>query len=143
MTMTFDKFIAKHRRGLNAKDELIKVVYKSHEIGNIIAADIELRCSRGQLLRRFVLPINYTEETYNDFLSSLNFNYDNGLGSQYLYGIVWFKDGTWLKREEYDGAEWWKHCKCPKMKSDVAGLSDANANDNYDYDDYDDSDDSD
>ena len=42
-------------------------------------------------------------------LSFLDFEYDNGFGSQHLYGTILFKDNTWLSREEYDGSEYWKY----------------------------------
>ena len=33
--------------------------------------------------------------------------YNSGFGGQELFGNVWFDDGTWLSREEYDGSEWY------------------------------------
>ena len=53
-----------------------------------------------------------------DFLEKLNYiDYDSGYGIQELFGIIVFKDGTWLEREEYDGSEWWKHCELPTEES--------------------------
>lgn len=40
-------------------------------------------------------------------------NYDDGYGGQELHGIIVFKNGTWLERGEYDGAEWWEYKKTP------------------------------
>ncbi|RVU70031.1 hypothetical protein EJK17_09890 [Lactobacillus xujianguonis] len=36
--------------------------------------------------------------------------YDSGYGGQGLASdlIVFLKDGCWLERHEYDGAEWWE-----------------------------------
>lgn len=45
----------------------------------------------------------------------LNVKYDNGYGGQELFGTIWYADGTWSSREEYDGSEWWRHNKCPKL----------------------------
>ncbi len=59
------------------------------------------------------LPVAYTEEQYNSFIESLDFEYDDGYGGQELFGTVWFKDGTWADRGEYDGSEWWQHHICP------------------------------
>jgi hypothetical protein len=59
------------------------------------------------------LLVGYTEEQYNSFIESLDFNYDSGYGGQELFGTVWFKDGTWADRGEYDGSEWWEHHECP------------------------------
>lgn len=65
--------------------------------------------------KRYILKINYSEQEYNDFLSSLDFEYDNGYGGQEIYGVVWLNDGTWLSRGEYDGSEWWKHNVLPDI----------------------------
>lgn len=40
-------------------------------------------------------------------LPLLDFEYDSGFGSQNLYGYIWYTDGTWSERDEYDGSEWW------------------------------------
>ena len=48
-------------------------------------------------------------------LPLLNVEYDDGYGSQELEGIVLFKDGTWLEREEYDGSEWWRYLTPPTV----------------------------
>jgi hypothetical protein len=62
-----------------------------------------------------ILPVHYTAKQYHDFLSALDFDYDAGFGWQELYGTVWFDDGTWLERYEYDGKEEWHHKKCPEI----------------------------
>ena len=52
-----------------------------------------------------------------DFIESAeNTNYDNGYGSQEVARdlIIYFKDGSWLSRAEYDGSEWWKYNTCPQ-----------------------------
>ena len=46
---------------------------------------------------------------------SLDFTYDDGFGGQQLDGQIWFKDGTWADRGEYDGSEWWQYHKCPQV----------------------------
>lgn len=51
--------------------------------------------------------------TLEDVLPLLNFDYDDGYGSQELFGYIWYADGTWSDRREYDGAEWWEHQKRP------------------------------
>jgi hypothetical protein len=62
-----------------------------------------------------ILTTGYSKEDMDDFLSKLNFEYDDGYGSQKLFGTIWFKDGTWSTRGEYDGSEWWEHHKCPNI----------------------------
>lgn len=44
--------------------------------------------------------------------------YDSGYGSQKLYGTVWFEDGTWADRCEFDGSEWWEHRVRPSAPSE-------------------------
>ena len=51
----------------------------------------------------------YTTGTLEEILPLLDFEYDAGFGSQKLYGTIWFADGSWATRGEYDGSEWWKH----------------------------------
>ena len=41
--------------------------------------------------------------------------YDDGFGGQQLFGIIVFKDNSWLEREEYDGAENWQHKNTPQL----------------------------
>lgn len=36
-------------------------------------------------------------------------SYDSGFGGQELFGYIWYEDGTWSERGEYDGSEWWEH----------------------------------
>ncbi len=61
----------------------------------------------------FNLIVNHTEEQYNAFIESLDFEYDAGYGGQELFGTIWYKDGTWSDRGEYDGSEWWNYHECP------------------------------
>jgi hypothetical protein len=63
--------------------------------------------------KRFVLPPNHTEEELKQFLEELNFEYDDGYGTQELFGTVMLSDGSWLDRREYDGAEWWERLVAP------------------------------
>jgi hypothetical protein len=66
---------------------------------------------------RIELPLGYTDEQYGEFMAKLDFNYDDGYGSQNLDGVIWFKDGSWATRGEYDGSEWWQHHKRPNVPS--------------------------
>lgn len=64
---------------------------------------------------RSSLPLGYTEEQYAKFMLELDFTYNNGFGGQELDGKIWFKDGTWADRGEYDGSGWWQYHKCPQV----------------------------
>ena len=63
----------------------------------------------------YLLPDNYTAEQYSRFIESLDFGYDSGYGLQELYGTIWYKDGTWSDRDEYDGSECWQYHSCPPI----------------------------
>ena len=76
---------------------------------------------------------NYTEQEYNEFLKQLDFLYDDGYGTQYLFGTIWYDDDSWSERHEYDGSECWEYkspspiptrpyYKILKMKQDLTFL---------------------
>ena len=96
----------------NAKEEFLYLV-----------KDFEVKCAKIsyehcwniETCSKHTLPINYTEEQYNNFVDSLDFEYDSGYGGQELFGTIWFKDGTWADRGEYDGSEWWDYHVCPTI----------------------------
>ena len=46
-------------------------------------------------------------------LDKLDFEYDNGYGTQELFGTIVFTDNTWLTRWESDGSEEWSYNFCP------------------------------
>lgn len=49
-------------------------------------------------------------------IDKLDINYDDGYGTQEIFGFISFKDGTWMERGEYDGSEWWDYKKCPTVE---------------------------
>ena len=64
--------------------------------------------------------LSYDEEDViagevGDVLPRLDFEYSNGYGCQELQGTIWYADGTWSERGEYDGSEWWEHRERPQM----------------------------
>ena len=48
--------------------------------------------------------------SWNDFIDIADFDYDNGYGCTEIASnlIVYFKDGTYIFRNDYDGSEWWE-----------------------------------
>jgi hypothetical protein len=62
---------------------------------------------------------NYTEKDYISFLADLDFDYRNGHGLQELFGTIWFEDGTWSTRGEYEGKEWWEHNILPEIPKEL------------------------
>ena len=92
---------------INAKEELERVLKSlNYNYNNIKCYNIRHRkcCSKNQLLSIKGKDINALKE-------KMNFNYDNGFGTQELYGIILFDDNSWLERYEYDGSEEWKYIK--------------------------------
>ena len=95
---------------MNAKAEFLKHVgtrqikcaFINHEVGYDKFNEYQLRPG-------------YSEEDFAKFLESISFKYDDGFGGQMLYGIIWYRDGTWSERGEYDGSEWWNHKKIPEI----------------------------
>ena len=82
----------------------------------------DIRCAEVKLSRHYGNPEvvaelceNYTTWDMQEFLKGLDFRYDHGYGSQELFGTIWFSDGSWADRHEYDGAERWVHRKLPKI----------------------------
>ena len=67
----------------------------------------------------FKLKVGHTEDELNTFLAVIDFDYNSGYGSQRLYGNVWFTDGRWACRQEYDGSEWWEIMECPTIPGDL------------------------
>ena len=67
------------------------------------------------------LKENWNNDEWLAFLEGLRFNYDDGFGSQHLFGIVWFKDGSWLERYEYDGSEGWVLKRTPDVPQVLRG----------------------
>jgi len=84
-------------------------------VASIKAATIMLQ-SMSDKIFIFNLREGYTLEDLEVFLNKLkSIHYDEGYGTQYLYGTIWFNDGTWADRGEYDGFEWWQHHACPSV----------------------------
>ena len=67
------------------------------------------------------LKENWNNDEWLAFLEGLRFNYDDGFGSQHLFGVVWFKDGSWLERYEYDGSEGWVFKRTPDVPQVLRG----------------------
>lgn len=108
---------------INAKEELLEIlnhVKKMHG-ADVLCASIHFGSAASVSLgeNRFELKKGYTDEEFAYFLSSLDFEYKNGYGTQNLFGKVWLTNGVWLDRGEYDGSEWWEHYKYPELPADV------------------------
>ena len=86
--------LAEHVRKVN-REVLCAIVYNQDQIAT--------------------LPKGYDFLDVFDFCNALNFDYDNDYGSQEIFGTIWYIDGTWSDRREYNGYEWWEHQECPTI----------------------------
>ncbi len=111
-----------------SRTENAKVEFSAH------VADLEVKCAivslyadwffdndeyqneRGQ---EFYLKEGHTEADRNEFLEKLDFKYDAGYGSQQLFGCIWYTDGSYSERAEYDGAEWWVFRSTPEIPREL------------------------
>ena len=94
----------------NAKEEFLGTTKNN----KVLCASISYEeCWERRLNKECKLLVNYTQEQYDAFIQSLDFDYDAGYGGQELFGTIWFSDGTWADRGEYDGSEWWNVHTCP------------------------------
>lgn len=57
----------------------------------------------------------FTASQYQEFKDWMSFNYDDGYGSQHLFGFVLLNNDTWFERHEYDGSERWVLRKRPVL----------------------------
>jgi hypothetical protein len=98
---------------MNAKDEFLRHI-----------ADREVLCAGVSLSDRsdgrtsgttVDLTTGWDKSDWDNFLKGIDHEYDNGFGGQELHGTIWYKDGTWSTRGEYDGSEWWEYHKCPPI----------------------------
>lgn len=56
-----------------------------------------------------------TQEEMDELIQHLDLEYDDGYGTQELYGRVWFTNGVWAERHEYDGSECWLVKSYPEL----------------------------
>lgn len=88
--------------------------FENHIKGkDLMAAQVTWDDESDQEQIRHTLFVDFTNAEKEIFLESLNFQYDSGFGTQKVDGTIWFKDGTFSERGEYDGSEWWDYHKAP------------------------------
>lgn len=97
---------------MNAKEEFLNTTKDV----TVIAASIEKLSYFHDDKNFYKLKLLYNQKDYNIFLKSLDFEYDDGYGSQNLSGIIFCENNIWFERGEYDGSEWWEKHKYPNLK---------------------------
>ena len=83
--------------------------------------DLEILCAEIEREVSTKLQVNFLNSELEEFLKLIDFDYNAGFGCQQVYGTIWYKDGTWSERSEYDGSEWWEHRKAPKIPKGLRG----------------------
>jgi hypothetical protein len=101
---------------MNARDEFIEF---TKDLPKVLCAKLEDVYCLHDNKPFWLLKVGYTDQDYKDFLEAINFRYDNDYGSQELGGTIWFEDGTYADRGEYDGSEWWEYRKAPEIPEDL------------------------
>ncbi len=104
------------RDQINAKDEFLYKLGKNKITGANISFGDHWYDNDNFKDDRFVLKPLHSKEDYDNFLKFLDREYDNGYGSQDLFGIVLCEDGVWMQRNQYDGSEWWEVMKYPNIR---------------------------
>jgi len=106
---------------MNAKKEILELLNESPS--RLMCATIKFGKdwirSSWTWEKEIDLRVGYSGNQFHNFLEKLDFDYDSGFGGQWLFGTVWFEDGTWAERGEYDGSEWWVHKSCPEIPNDL------------------------
>lgn len=102
---------------MNAKNEFLSIVKgREVECATILYHRQGDEMFGIETIRNYYKLIEgYTLEEFEQFVNSLDFEYDSGYGCQELFGMIWFKDGTWADRGEYDGSEWWSLKSRPEV----------------------------
>ena len=61
----------------------------------------------------YILKRNHAEPELEDFLRSIDFEYDRCTGGQELRGLIWHTNSTWSERRQNYGTEWWEFREIP------------------------------
>lgn len=99
----------------NAKQEFLQTI----EGKTVLCADLYHEYDWNEERKRITLKRDYTPAELESFLKELDFKYNDGYGSQKLFGTIWFTDQTWADRHEYDGSEWWVVRNRPNIPKDL------------------------
>ena len=103
---------------MNAKQEFIDHVASTGLA--VKCAMLEIDYGRGAP-DAVSLATAYRADQLAMFFTALDFEYDAGYGSQFIAGYIWYTDGSWSERCEYDGSEWWEHKKAPAIPFELLG----------------------
>jgi len=100
---------------MNCKEEFLSEIYGRE----LLCAAIRYHKYDYTKEKTVLLPVGFTVVDYERFLKEVDFEYDNGWGSQEVFGIIWYTNGLWSERGEYDGSEWWVYKTCPQIPKEL------------------------
>ena len=103
---------------MNAKEEFLSHVGSK----KVLCAQIKHGDEYDDDSKIFYLTTGWDSEDLSKFLSDIDFDYDSGYGGQNLFGTIWYVDGTWSDRGEYDGSEWYEYHICPPIPTELNRL---------------------
>lgn len=106
----------------NCKDEFLEHT-KNRRVKCALISQGEWLFDEDEKPKSHTLRIGYSDSDYKIFLAELNFTYDSGYGEQDVFGNIWYEDGTWSERGEYDGSEWWEHKTAPEIPSTLNAVT--------------------
>lgn len=98
---------------LNIKEELIKTLNMyNYSIDDISWGWIDTRDNIFNNKNKYSYEFDRTNHNnINDFINSLNIEYNSNHKLQYIYGVIMMNDNTWFERKGANGLEWWaKYC---------------------------------
>ena len=101
---------------INAYDEFIQHM---QECGKVIKCVHITTDPYHRPIEGIFLHENYDLNALVKFLQELDFEYHCGYGAQELYGTIWYTDGTWSERDQYDGSEWWEYKQVPEVPDNL------------------------
>lgn len=103
---------------INAYEEFIKHIEKR----GVKCCNLEVDIEADYKNKKIRLAVNYSLEQLVEFLQQLDFDYEEiTFGDQNIYGTIWYTDGTWSSRGEYDGYECWEYHECPQIPEELGG----------------------
>ena len=91
---------------MNAKQEFLKEI----EGKELLCATLALETND----KRFNLKVGFSTESLQSFLQLLDFDYDEHWGLD-GHSYIWYKDGSWSERCQYNRSEIWDHRNTPKI----------------------------
>lgn len=97
--------------GMNAREEFLEHI---KDRPRVVCAVVEEERDWRTMDSIATLYEGYNTKEWETFLEALgSHDYDEGYGGQNLFGNIWYEDGTYSDRGEYDGSEWWEYHKAP------------------------------